>query len=122
MVIYYSNANYILDLIKNELNIDGEIRVNPANLNLELTSMQNNFVPGFSPGDKNYPEPYFYIQIRDIDEHILHQLSKSIGIWNNKHWKGLVLIASEFLTLEPEHEKNKVFEFFTKNYWRLNSN
>ena len=119
LAIYYSNANYILSKITSELNIDGEIRINPSNLNLELTSAENSFVPGFSPGDKSFPEPYFYIQFHKIDDNMLYQMSKSIGIWNNKYWKGLVLLACEFFSIEPEHEKSNVIDFFTKNYWRL---
>lgn len=121
LAIYYSNARYLLELLAENLEIEGIIQLDPSNLQLELTSDKSNFIPGFSPGNRRYPEPYFYIQLNSVDDKMIHQLSRSIGIWNNKEWQGLVLLASEFFTLETDVEKNRVFEFFTKNYWRLNN-
>ena len=121
LVIYFSNAYHSFIQLKNELNIHGKLLINPENLNLVLTPEgdENVFSFGFSPGDNVYLEPYFYIQLEKVDEKILHQLAKTIGIWNNKNWNGLVFLASEFLTLDPDHEKIRVMDFFKKNYWRL---
>jgi len=122
--IYYSNAFDLLNQVSKDLEIDAKPAINPATLNLALTQNKSN-VPisfGFSPGNKSYPEPYFFVQLDHINDHIIHQIAKTIGIWNNKDWYGLVLMASEFLSLNPEDESNKILDFFTKNYWRLLEN
>lgn len=118
---YISNAYFSFIQLKNELDIKGNISINPHNMNLVLIpeGKEIKFSFGFSPGDNEYFEPYFYIQLEKVTENILHKLVKTIGIWHNKNWNGLVLLASEFITLNSELEKTQVMDFFSKNYWRL---
>lgn len=121
LAAYISNAYYSFIQLKNELEIKGNISINPENMNLVLMpeGQEVKFSFGFSPGDNVYLEPYFYIQLEKVTDKILHQLAKTIGIWNNKNWYGLVFLTSEFITLDSEHEKIRVMDFFSKNYWRL---
>jgi hypothetical protein len=74
---------------------------------------------GFAPGDKDYLEPYFFLQLQNLNEKILPRLGKTIGIWNTKNWYGLVFLTSEFMTLDPAEEKEKVIEFYKLNIARL---
>lgn len=117
LAIYYSNACNVLKLLAATLDINGDLFLLPANLNLLLKVEKNNngLSFGFSPGDKSYPEPYFFIKFAETSDHILSQLSNTIGIWNTKDWNGFVFLASDFLTLEPEDEQNKVVDFFKNN-------
>lgn len=121
LAVYYSNALVVFNQLADELNLAGESFVNPANINLimGMNEKNSNISLGFSPGDQSFPEPYFFLQFSEINDDILHQLSKTIGIWNTKHWNGLVFLASDFLTLEPDDEINKVVDFFKKNLSRL---
>jgi len=116
LVIYYLNANCALHQLIKDLNIQGEIRINPSSLNLELSSLNDNVTFGFSPGDRSYPEPYFFIKLQLNDENLIPRLSKSTGIWNNKNWNGLVFLSSEFITLDPDQEKSNVLNFFKNNH------
>ena len=118
LTIYFSNAYNLFIQLKNELNIHGKTLINPENMNLTLIpeEEEQKFSFGFSPGDKDYPEPYFYIQLENVDENMLYQLKETNEIWNTKNWNGLVFLASEFLTLDPDDEKTRVMDFFKNNY------
>lgn len=119
--IYYCNAFQLLSQVSNDLEIDAIPSINPATLNMVLAQDSKNMLMhfGFSPGSKSYPEPYFYIQFDHINDKLIQQIAKTVGIWNNKDWYGLVLMSSDFLSLNPEDESNKILDFFTKNYWGL---
>lgn len=121
LVMYYSNAYQVLLQLADDMKLHGKIRINPKTLNLELgpNGKSDNFCFGFSPGDKSFPEPYFYILIENVNDEILHQVPRTIGIWNSKDWTGLVLLASDFLTLNPEQEMGQVEDFFKLNFNRL---
>lgn len=118
LTIYFSNAYNLFIQLKNELNIHGEMVVNPKNMNLVLIPEKDGqkFNFGFSPGDQDYPEPYFYIQLNKANESIINKLKETNEIRNTKNWNGLVFLASEFLTLDPDDEKKRVLNFFRQNY------
>lgn len=118
LTIYFSNAFKLFIQLEKELNFHGTTLINPKNMNLVLIPKEEEqrFYFGFSPGDQDYPEPYFYIQLNKTDEHIINQLKETNEIWNTKNWSGLVFLASEFLTLDQDDEKNRVLDFFKNNY------
>ena len=118
IAIYYSNASEVLAQLSSELNLNPVLNIMPSTLNLQASQVEKShgFSIGFSPGDKSYPDPYFYIRIDDTNENLMNKISRSVGIWNTKDWHGLVFLASDFLTLEPEDEKNKVIDFFRKSF------
>jgi len=121
LTIYYSNAYHLFDQLKNELNLPGKILVNPMNLNLELIieDEENKFSFGFAPGNTDYPEPFFFFQFQHVQDRISSLVNNAIGIWNTKNWNGLAFLSSEFLTLDPTIEKERVSEFFKLNFVRL---
>ncbi len=119
LVIYYSNAYHLLSQISNQLKIHGNLLINPGNLAFVLVSNGNKINLGFSPGDKDYPEPYFFVQSEKVNEQSVSPSDKTMGIKNTKNWNGYVFLASEFLTLEPEAERNKVIDFFNTNFMKL---
>lgn len=121
LAIYYSNAFYLLNELITELSIDGKTLINPKNLNLTipLEGKERTMRFGFAPGDKDYPEPYFYIQFNNKQKEKSIQPEKAIGIWNSKNWNGFVFLASDFLNIDPNIEKEKVLEFFKVNYTRM---
>ena len=121
LAIYYSNACNVLKLLANSLDISEHLFLLPENLNLlmKVETYNDGLSIGFSPGDKSYPEPYFFIKLAETSEHIKSHLSDTTGIWNTKDWHGFVLLASEFLTLEPEDEQSNVIDFFKNNLSKL---
>ena len=74
---------------------------------------------GFSPGDQDYPEPYFFIQLEKKDIELKDGETENMGIWNNKDWTGLVYGSGEFLTTDPDLELGRVMDFFVINLKRL---
>lgn len=118
LVIYFSNAYSVLEQLKKKLNIQGRILINPATLCLELNleDSEDNISFGFSLGDNLYLTPYFYLKVGSDNKKDISKPAETIGIWNNKNWYGLVFLADEFITLDPDQEQKRVMNFFTKNY------
>jgi len=121
LVVYYSNAHMLLSKLNEGLDLHGQVAIEPATSNMFLTpdKIQSNLNFGFSPGDKIFPEPYYFIQIEKSNQKIEELPADLVGIWNNKNWRGFAFPAGAFLNLNPEVEINRVSDFFNKNYWRL---
>ena len=121
LTLYFSNAYVALKKVQKALKIHGTISINPANLKMFLHSDKRNptYSIGFSPGDQDYPEPYFFIQLEKKDIELKDGETENIGIWNNKDWTGLVYGSGEFLTTDPDLELGRVMDFFVINLKRL---
>jgi hypothetical protein len=121
IVVYFSNTYMLLQKLKEGLDLKWEISIDPATLNMVLGPIDGNsiLVFGFSPGNKDYPEPYYYIELAGAGLDQAELDPDIIGTWNNKNWKGLIFSASDYLNLNPEVEFERISEFFNKNYWRL---
>lgn len=117
IAIYYTNAYLTLSQLKSDLGIENDIYIDHEQLSLYLSLKSNEaeYIIRFTPGDKNFPEPYFALQIPANTNNILKNSIPPSGFWNNKDWKGLILLASDFLTLDPEMEKLKVHDFLKFN-------
>ena len=115
IAMYMSNAQLMLETISTELESTGLLAINPSNMNLRFHTSDKALELGFSLGDPMYPEPYFYILISD--QIVSRKLDKGgfSGIYNNKSWHGVVLLATEFLSLNPEDEASNVSNFFSTN-------
>ena len=118
LALHYSNVTELFAEINGPSFFSGTVLVNPANANVMLINTEDASMPkiGFSPGDKIYPVPYFYLllseqqQVDGID---------FMGMWNNRDWRGPVLIADDFLAHNPEDERQRVLNFLSINYSKL---
>ncbi len=119
LVIYFSNAFHIFNQLKNELNNQGQIFINPENMNLVYFPESGRYSFGFSPGDNVYLEPYFYFQLDEINEKVQNELTKTNEIWNNKNWNGFVYLTDEIITSDQENEEKRVMNFFKNTYLKL---
>jgi hypothetical protein len=119
--IYYANAHYLLTQIKDNLEIEFDIYAEPAKLSLclPLKSDSEDYILRFTPGDKNFLEPYFAVQVPESGNDNLKNFIPPIGFWNNKDWTGMVLLTGDFLSLDPEKEREKVYDFFKTNYEKI---
>ena len=71
---------------------------------------------GFSPGDRNNPEPYFYVTMwpyPDLNNIALPDIS--IGNWNTENWIGASLAVSELIKTNDEHKQCEIVLSFIKN-------
>lgn len=117
LAIYYANAFLTLSQLKNDLGVDHDIYIDQDKLSLYLTvgSSETEYKVRFTPGDKNFLEPHFAMQVSaNAPDNLKNSISPS-GFWNNKDWTGMVLLASDFLTLDPEKERIKVYDFLKFN-------
>jgi len=67
---------------------------------------------GFSPGDENYIEPYFYLARLDKMKPPDSLPDLNDGLWNNKDWFGALILTSDYMNLDPEKERSNVVHFF----------
>ena len=121
LVIYFSNTHMLLTKLNEALDLQGEIAIDPASIDMVLSpdNSISTMQLGFSPGNKDFPEPYYYIRLESPEPDQGELTQDIIGRWNNKNWKGLVFSPSEYLNLNPEVEMSKISDFFNRNYWRL---
>ncbi len=123
LTLYYSNAYFVLNQMQKALKIHGSIGVNPENLKMILNSDKKNpaYSIGFSPGDQDYPEPYFFIIVKKNEAELNPHEIENIGIWNNKNWTGFVYGSGEFLTTDLDLEFTRVINFFSVNLERFHN-
>jgi len=116
IVIHYSNASHLLNTLKKELDIDGDILIDPATANMVLYESSRGMSKfGFSLGNKSFPEPYFFIKTSissDVD------VEEFEGVWNNAQSQ-LIFMASDFLNQNPDLEYQKVLNFFVSNFAKI---
>jgi len=65
---------------------------------------------GFSPGDKSYDEPYWYVYPYPYPETDNLPNLNSNGFWHTQHWVGAVLKASQLAISEKSDTNIKVAE------------
>ena len=118
---YYANAYLLFSELKKVIGIKNNIHIQPDNLDLVLPIIDHSseYKLKFTPGDRSFLEPYFSVEVPENSAAILENFMPSSGFWNNKDWKGMVLLAGDFLTLEPEDEKSKVYDFLVANYKKI---
>ena len=118
---YYSSTWYLLDQLKPKLQIDGQILIEPATLDMVLIDPDNfqNVKIGLSLGNDEHQGPYFFVKAKDN-----YQTSdmEVIGHWNSEGWIGAKLLQEDFLCADPELEFAKIMDFMNVNYARLNNN
>jgi hypothetical protein len=119
LVIYYSNTHHLFKRLQKELEIPNDPIIDPRSLSVVLRLDKEDLEFGFTPGDEDYPEPYYFLKLGQGMEQVLERLNNTAGIWHGKVWKGLVLLASDFLIAEPEREQQRVLDFFTTSHTRL---
>lgn len=121
LVIHFKNAFSLFSELKESYNIHNSIYIDPSNLsmNLPLFADEKTSRMKFAPGDKNYLEPYFAIDITNEESSALKNTIPASGFWNNKDWSGMVLLTGDYLNLDPEVEKSKVRDFLNDNYKKI---
>jgi hypothetical protein len=115
LTIYYSNAFHILGKLKKTLNIREEVGIDPANLQMSLKHEKEDIGFGFSPGDSDFLEPYFFIRTYYINVLPKSQTGHIIGIPHSKDWSGFVFAADDFMKTDADQEYKLVYDFFTHN-------
>ncbi len=117
LAIYYSNAFYVLEHLQKLYDLDGNIICNPEDLSISLILSDTNkgITCGFSPGNSDYIEPFYFIEVFNIQAVPSFDKGELIGIWNTKNWNGSLLLASQFITLNQEEEEKRITEFFGNN-------
>lgn len=122
MPIYYSNAYFLLDQLRDTVDSSADILVDPSTSNLVLPIAKQQISGiGFSFGTRLFPEPYFFIQFVDklTDEEV--GLKDFLGLWDSKNSK-VVLMTSDFLTPNPDMEFQKIMSFFASNLMKIADN
>jgi hypothetical protein len=112
---HFSNAyELFVDTLGQEIKT-GEIFIRPQNFDLVLEiSNADPSIPsriGFSPGDENYIEPYFYLAVNPGIKIPDSPPDLEKGLWNKKDWTGILILSSDYINLEPEREKQNVIDF-----------
>lgn len=119
LVMYYGNADYLFAKLTDKLKLDGTTLIDPSNGNLVFTSRVSRMPElGFSIGNRSYPEPYFFIKVSKERAKKMANKEEFMGIWDNNNSE-FVLMASDFLTQNPDQEFLQVMEFFTSNLSKL---
>lgn len=114
IAVYYSNAAFLLQMVKERSGNKGHLRVSPSDINLELLPEDDDsfLIPGFSVGSRFYPEPHFFIQLTTTDQSVIDDYDERGYLWKSKEWLGLVLPAVDFLSHDEDIEFQKVMDFF----------
>jgi hypothetical protein len=119
LVMYYGNADYLFTQLMGKLNLHGNTLIDPSNGNLAFASRDSGMPEfGFSMGKRSYPEPYFFIGVSEKRAKKIANKEEFTGIWDNNNSE-FVLMASDFLTQNPDQEFLRVMEFFTSNFSKL---
>jgi hypothetical protein len=96
LAAWYDGAARVLSDVKNRIG-GSDVRCWPHGFDiatLTTTSPGVTLGAGLSPGDRMYPEPYFYVNTNDApDVTRLPQLDGD-GSWNTEGWRGAVLPGS----------------------------
>lgn len=114
---HFDNAYELISNLSISSFIKSDVFVRPKAFDMIMDvkdkEMGKNLRVGFSPGDENYIEPYFYIAVLSNirARGALPDLEK--GLWNNKDWFGALIMSSDYMNLEPEREQRHVLDFFT---------
>lgn len=66
---------------------------------------------GISPGDKQYPEPYLYMNPYPFNENVTKN-DLPIGSWHDSGWKGIKVDWNELTQYHYQEAANKVTELF----------
>lgn len=113
---YYNNAYYILNRLKSSLeNKKLPLHVHPENISISaslVTDIKKSIHFGFSPGDHNFPEPFYFVQFYpQPTKSAISGFSLPVGNWHHGEWTGLVLTASNLIKENEELEEHITFDF-----------
>ncbi|MDH3657106.1 MAG: hypothetical protein OEM77_03115 [Nitrosopumilus sp.] len=67
---------------------------------------------GISPGDKQYSNPYLYMNSWPFEEKLTEK-SLPIGTWNTNGWKGIKVEWDELVQFTPKEAAKKITELFS---------
>lgn len=113
---YFHNGDIITREVRNAFK-STEVRCWPKNFDITTRIIVNNtgnidtssyVTVGFSPGDEEYNEPYFYASPWPYPK--VEALEKlTFGKWVDEHWVGAVLPASELLAQDDQYRTVRKF-------------
>lgn len=120
----FANTNLVLKYIKEENEQASSIVCWPHHFDIAtlivLNDSKENYKSigvGFSPGDDNYNEPYFYITpwpYPNTDEVTLPELPSG-GFWHTKGWVGAILTAKSILVFDSSEKQHSAVIDFLNN-------
>lgn len=113
---YYNNAFYILNRLKEKIGKKKMLLyVHPENISISgnlVTDIKKSIHFGFSPGDNNFPEPFFFARFYpEPAESVISGYLPPVGRWHRGEGTGLVLTASEMIKENEELEEHITFDF-----------
>jgi hypothetical protein len=113
---YFHNGHLIAEEVKTAFN-SSEVRCWPHHFDISTQITVNNtgnpdtsssVTVGLSPGDEEFPEPYFFVSPWPYPP--VEELPKlTHGKWVDEHWVGAVLTASEILEKEDQYKSVRRF-------------
>jgi len=74
---------------------------------------------GFSPGDRYYDEPYFYVTPWPYPTATLPDLSLTLGHWHAHDWIGAILPSSKLAHLKSNYDQQRTILKFIKTGIRV---
>ena len=104
LAIWYENATSVLGELKSRI-WGSEVRCWPHGFDIAtLATIAPGRIlgAGLSPGDRMYPEPYFYVNVNPAPSRTALPDIAGGGFWNEKDWFGAVLLASRLGTRSAE--------------------
>lgn len=121
---YFHNTHLLLSEVVSPLNGASEIKCWPHHFDIaSLITLNDTGDPetsksigvGFSPGDDNYTEPYFYVTPWPYpSEEKLTDISGTKGFWHTENWIGAILTSTQIAQVNAEDQQNTIKLFFEK--------
>lgn len=115
---YYANSHPLLEEIAATHTGASAVNIWPHHFDMatliSLSGMKNgesmSIGAGFSPGDKSYNEPYWYVTPWPYPDTESLPILGGNGFWHTQHWVGAVLTASQ-LPKDADGQKQQVLAF-----------
>jgi hypothetical protein len=113
LVYYYDNTATLLNRFAVTQPGASPLRIWPHHFDMAVLIQPKKDVyvgTGFSPGDRSYPEPYWYVTFYPYpDPEMLPPLPQ--GSWHTQDWVGAIQRASQLSA--SDYQKEQLEEFFT---------
>ncbi len=111
LVRYYKNSQLLLDRISSALE-GSPVKIWPHQFDMDTKLSGIGMGAGFSPGDEEVDEPYWYVKPWDAPDDLPELPS---GHWHEGEWTAAVLTASELLGRQesPDGQAKAVASFFS---------
>jgi hypothetical protein len=127
LTLYYGNTFHLLQDIVTEIEDATPIHIWPHHFDMAILidvpgkkdGESRTIGVGLSPGDENYPEPYWYVSPYPYPPTDNLPLLKGQGTWHTQQWVGAILTASQ---LKPDTTQSQQLQIFLQSAIQASQN